>query len=173
MIFYLQNLDNHKKKLIKNRSGLLLHEESEEKESNDTVDGGSEIDNLGEKLSRLSSLTLSSLNSTFHLNKRRADYSTKKKYHSVDSESPSHLYDNVPLPIPLSKSDEDGSSTDASSGSSTSLTSPSTSSDSKRLSPQTQVSYSKNIESIDSHSRKTFLIFQMVSLFFFNFRYTV
>ena len=143
-ILLLFILDNHKKKLTKNRSGLLLQEESEEKDSND-VDGSNEIDNLGEKLSRLSSLTLSSLNSTFHLNKRRAEYSTKKKYHSVDSESPTHHYDNVPLPLPFSevekrnKLEEDGSSTDASSGSSTSLTSPSTSSDSKRRSPQTQV----------------------------------
>ena len=148
LIFYflILNLDNHKKKLPKNRSGLLLHEESEEKESSNVVDGSNEIDNLGDKLSRLSSLTLSSLNSTFHLNKRRADYSTKKKYHSVDSDSPTHHYDNIPLPVALSKSDEDGSSTDASSGSSTSLTSPSTSSDSKRLSPQTQVRNSKIIE---------------------------
>ena len=145
--------DNHKKKLTKNRSGLLLHEDSEEKESNDAIDVGSEMDNLGEKLSRLSSLTLSSLNSTFHLNKRRAEYSTKKKYHSVDSESPTHHYDNVPLPKPLSKSEEDGSSTDASSGSSTSLTSPSTSSDSKRMSPQTQVhSLSEETNSLTGES---------------------
>ena len=89
-------------KITRNRSGLLLEEESEEKYSND-VDGGNEMDNLGGKLSRLSSLTLSSLNSTFHLNKRRAEYSTKKKYHSVDSESPTHHYDNVPLPLQFSE----------------------------------------------------------------------
>jgi hypothetical protein len=104
------------------------------------------MDNLGGKLSRLSSLTLNSLNSTFQLNKRRSEYATKKKYHSVDSESPTHQYDNVPFPIPFSnqedqravrkvnknKSEEEESSTDTSSGSSTSLTSPSSASDSKR-----------------------------------------
>merc|ERR1719412_533760 len=145
-------IDNQKKKLTKNRSELLLQDESPDKDSNGLEDCIDQ-DNLGEKLSRLSSLTLSSLNSTFQLNKRRADYSTKKKYHSVDSESPTHNYDNVPLPIPFGKQDhpngarpknqtnseEEGSSTDGSSGSSTSLTSPSSSSDSKRLSPQTQV----------------------------------
>ena len=117
------------------------------------------MDNLGGKLSRLSSLTLSSLNSTFQLNKRRAEYSTKKKYHSVDSESPTHHYDNVPFPFPIEDNhrgagirnkdkseEEEGSSTDASSGSSTSLTSPSSVSDSKRMSPQTQVF--NNLESI-------------------------
>ena len=129
----------------------MLQDESLEKDPND-LDGCTEMDNLGGKLSRLSSLTLSSLNSTFQLNKRRAEYSTKKKYHSVDSESPTHHYDNVPFPF--SKEDhqhdagkrnknkseeEEGSSTDASSGSSTSLTSPSSASDSKRMSPQTQV----------------------------------
>ena len=149
--------DNQKKKLTKNRSELLLQDESPDKDSNGLEDCIDQ-DNLGEKLSRLSSLTLSSLNSTFQLNKRRADYSTKKKYHSVDSESPTHNYDNVPLPIPFGKQDhpngarpknqtnseEEGSSTDGCSGSSTSLTSPSSSSDSKRLSPQTQV-YDHNI----------------------------
>ena len=76
--------DNQKKKLTKNRSELLLQDESPDKDSNGLEDCIDQ-DNLGEKLSRLSSLTLSSLNSTFQLNKRRADYSTKKKYHSVDS----------------------------------------------------------------------------------------
>ena len=96
--------DNQKKKLTKNRSELLLQDESPDKDSNGLEDCMDQ-DNLGEKLSRLSSLTLSSLNSTFQLNKRRADYSTKKKYHSVDSESPTHNYDNVPLPIPFGKED--------------------------------------------------------------------
>ena len=76
--------DNQKKKLTKNRSELLLQDESPDKDANGLEDCIDQ-DNLGEKLSRLSSLTLSSLNSTFQLNKRRADYSTKKKYHSVDS----------------------------------------------------------------------------------------
>ena len=148
-------LDNHKKKLSKKRSDLLLHNESLDKDSHE-LDGSNEIDNLGEKLSRLSSLTLNSLNSTFQLNKRRSEYSTKKKYRSVDSESPTHHYDNVPFPIPFTKtedprgvrqenqnkSEEEESSTETSSGSSTSLTCPSSVSDSKRLSPQTQVNNS-------------------------------
>ena len=70
--------DNQKKKLTWNRSELLLQDESPDKNSNGLEDCIDQ-DNLGEKLSRLSSLTLSSPNSTFQLNKRRADHFTKKK----------------------------------------------------------------------------------------------
>ena len=144
--------DNHKKKLSKNRSQPLLENETLGKESEGLDDA--ENDNLGGKLSRLSTLTLSSLNSTFQMNRRRSEYATKKKYHSVDSESPTHQYDNIPFTFPgqdagqhenttgdRAKADEEEeeSSSEASSGSSTSLTSPSSVSDSKRLSPPTQV----------------------------------
>ena len=74
MKFFTYNL---KKKLTKNRGEILLQDESPDKNLNG-LEGCIDQDNLGEKLSRLSSLTLSSLNSTFTLNKRRADHSTKK-----------------------------------------------------------------------------------------------
>ena len=74
MKFFTYNL---KKKLTKNRGEILLQDESPDKNLN-VLEDCIDQDNLGEKLSRLSSLTLSSLNSTFTLNKRRTDHSTKK-----------------------------------------------------------------------------------------------
>ena len=72
--FFTYNL---KKKLTKNRGEILLQDESPDKNLN-VLEDCIDQDNLGEKLSRLSSLTLSSLNSTFTLSKRRTDHSTKK-----------------------------------------------------------------------------------------------
>ena len=70
--------DNQKKKLTKNRSELLLQDESPDKDSNELEDCIDQ-DNMGEKLSLLSSLTLSSLNSTFQLHKPKGRLFHKEK----------------------------------------------------------------------------------------------